>query len=67
MLAHTKKKSAKAALAQPEASPPTTGSMPEQSLATLRDMMRRLISEEFVTREVDADKAAALADAIFAW
>ena len=46
MLAHTKKKSAKPALAQPEASPPTTGSMPEQSLATLRDMMRRLISEE---------------------
>jgi hypothetical protein len=64
LLTHTKKKSAKAALVRPEASP-TASVRPEQSLATLRDMRRRLISEERAAREVDVDRAAALAEA--AW
>ena len=64
MLADTKKQSAKAALAQPEASPRITGGMREQSLATLRGMLRRLTNEELATREVDVDRAAALADAV---
>ena len=59
-----KKHSAKAALAQPEASPRTTEGIQARSLATLRNMLRRLIDEKLAAREVDVDRAAALADAV---
>jgi hypothetical protein len=64
ILAHTKRKSAKTALAPPAASPRIIGSRSEQSLATLRDMLRRLIGEASAARKVDLDRAAVLADAI---
>ena len=63
MRAHTSKKPVKASLAQPEAGPRSTGDIRERSLATLRNMLRRLIAEDLAAREVDTERAAALADA----